>query len=363
MDDDFSVPPGLVGGTWSVDLWLWQLTWSPETRAIHEVAPGITPALWEAMEFLDLQDRPRLIAAFFGCVNERAPFRHEAGLTTGTGGRKRVRITGFPLEDGRGNLTAVRGLIEEVLTPAPPVAPPVPQLTCEALQAHVKELEALALAVPHELRAPLATVHGFATILQETESPRLSPAGQRYLQRILAATLRMDRLTQALMTLAPLSPSHLRHEQVDLSAAAHEEAALLNATQPHRQVLFDIEPGLMAIGDPELLRQVLSNLMGNAWKFTGRSPAACIGVGARHQGGQTVYSVADNGVGFDMQAAGGLFSAFHRMHPDFEGTGVGLAVVRRIVERHGGSIWADSSPGRGATFFFTLWRSQAGSAD
>jgi light-regulated signal transduction histidine kinase (bacteriophytochrome) len=166
----------------------------------------------------------------------------------------------------------------------------------------------------------------------------------------------MAQLIDDLLALSRINRTELRHAPVDLSAIAREVAAELGEREPARGIAWEIAPGLVAHGDPHLLRIALGNLLENAWKFTRGRPRASIALGARDGGGERVFFVRDDGVGFDMAYASKLFSPFQRLHPqaEFEGTGIGLVTVQRIVHRHGGRIWAESAVGRGATFLFTI---------
>jgi signal transduction histidine kinase len=173
---------------------------------------------------------------------------------------------------------------------------------------------------------------------------------------VLAAAARMNGMIDALLALANLSAQPLARQPVNLSQLAGYVVDDLKRASPQRQVEVEIAPGLVADGDPTLLRLVLENLLGNAWKYSARNPAARIALRAEARDGRRVYSVVDNGAGFDMRNADRLFGAFQRLHSasDFPGTGVGLASVKRIVRRHGGDVWAEAEPGRGARFYFTL---------
>lgn len=224
------------------------------------------------------------------------------------------------------------------------------------LRAAMAELESFSYSVSHDLRAPLRTIDGFSLALQEDYAAALGPDGQDYLDRIRAASQRMGELIDGLLRLSRVTRSELRSEKVDLSAMARTIAADLQRTQPNRSVTFAIQDGLVANGDPQLLRVALDNLLGNAWKFTARRKDARIELRARESDRQTTYSVRDNGAGFDMAFAGKLFGPFQRLHgrDEFEGTGIGLATVQRIVRRHGGKIWGEGEVDRGASFSFTL---------
>ena len=219
-----------------------------------------------------------------------------------------------------------------------------------------RELEAFCYSVSHDLRAPLRGLEGFSQELLHRYAGRLDDQGRHYLERIQAGSRRMAHLIDDLLQLSRLSRDQMRLQQVDLSALAASVAAELREREPQRDVTFVCGPGLAAAGDPRLLRIALENLLGNAWKFTARQPAARVEFGRGECQGRPAYFVRDNGVGFDMAFAGKLFGAFQRLHSDrdFPGTGIGLATVQRIIHRHGGRIWAEGTVGRGATFSFTL---------
>jgi signal transduction histidine kinase len=218
------------------------------------------------------------------------------------------------------------------------------------------ELDAFAYSVSHDLRAPLRSIDGFSQVLLEDYSARLDEAGRDSLQRVRAASQRMATLIDDLLKLARFARSEMRTEAVDLSKIAQDIAADLQRSTPERQVEFAIAPGLEARGDVRLLRVALENLLRNSWKYTAKQPRPRIEFGSVQENGERVFRVRDNGAGFDMQYADKLFGVFQRLHSaaDFEGTGVGLATVRRIIARHGGRIWAEGVVDQGATFYFTL---------
>ncbi|MDO8680802.1 MAG: response regulator [Acidobacteriota bacterium] len=226
----------------------------------------------------------------------------------------------------------------------------------EQLKAVNKELEAFSYSVSHDLRAPLRRIDGFSQALIEEYGGALDDRGRDYLERVRAAAQQMAELIEALLGLSRVARTEMRNEDVDLSALARETADTLRQSQPDRRVDFVIAEGLVAPGDGRLLRVVLENLLGNAWKFTQRRPDARIEFGSARHEGQDAYAVRDNGAGFDMAYAAKLFAPFQRLHAEeeFSGTGIGLATVQRILHRHGGKIWAESEVGKGATFYFTL---------
>ena len=223
-----------------------------------------------------------------------------------------------------------------------------------------RELEAFSYSVSHDLRAPLRSIDGFSQILLEDYADELDEEGKDYLGRVRAASQRMGRLIDDLLGLSRVTRGTMRRERVSLSALAEEVARELEEANPERRIQFSAQGGLEVWGDPRLLRVALENLIGNAWKFTEKQPEARVEFGHSEKLSYTsrvpVYYVRDNGAGFDMAYAGKLFGAFQRLHDanDFEGTGIGLATVQRVVRRHGGHIWAEGEVGRGATFYFTI---------
>jgi signal transduction histidine kinase len=224
------------------------------------------------------------------------------------------------------------------------------------LDAVNKELESFSYSVSHDLRAPLRAIDGFSQALKEDYSDRLDTEGLGYLNRVRQAAQRMGLLIDDLLRLAHVTRTEVVREEVDLTEMADKVLQELQRATPQRHVVTNIAPGLKALADGRLMRVVLDNLLGNAWKFTDRRDPARIELGIETIGGERAYFVRDNGAGFDMAYAGKLFGAFQRLHDakEFPGTGVGLATVQRVVRKHGGRIWAQARPNEGATFYFTL---------
>ena len=224
------------------------------------------------------------------------------------------------------------------------------------LEAANKELEAFSYSVSHDLRAPLRGIDGFSQALLEDYADKLDDDGKENLNRVRAASQRMGHLIDDMLNLSRVTRVDFRREQVDLTAVAKAVVAELRKAEPGREVEFVVADGLVADVDARLLRVVLDNLIGNAWKFTGKQAKARIEFGCTDEDGSRVYFVRDNGVGFDMTFSAKLFGAFQRLHAmsEFPGTGIGLATVQRVIRRHGGRVWAEAELGRGATFFFTL---------
>jgi two-component system sensor histidine kinase/response regulator len=222
-----------------------------------------------------------------------------------------------------------------------------------------RELETFSYSVSHDLRAPLRSISGFSQALEEDEADRLDEQGRDYLKRIRGATVRMSQLIDDLLALAKVSRGDLQRGNARLGEIARAVADVLKESDRSRQVEWRIDPELRAEADARMVKIVFENLLGNAWKFTRKQPAPRIEVGQRPErddNGQRIFYVRDNGAGFDMAHAEKLFAPFQRLHTtaEFEGTGVGLATVQRIIHRHGGRIWAESTEGQGASFYFTL---------
>lgn len=224
------------------------------------------------------------------------------------------------------------------------------------IEAANQDLEAFSYSVSHDLRAPLRSIDGFSLALMEDYADRLDPTATGFLQRIRAATQRMAQLIDDLLSLARVGRGEMRNDSVDLGEMAKAIITNLEKEDPQRVVDFVVEEGVVGHGDSRLLQLVLENLLGNAWKFTSKKPHARIELKADRQNGKTVYSISDDGAGFDMAYAEKLFGIFQRLHAtiDFPGTGVGLAIVQRIIKRHSGEISAVGAEGKGATFSFTL---------
>ncbi len=219
-----------------------------------------------------------------------------------------------------------------------------------------KELKSFAHAVSHDLKSPLAIIGGFIDMIDRKYADRLDESMGRYLRRISESAARMEEIIDALLKLSRVTTAEMTHSAVDLSSLVQGAADDLIQSDPGRRVEFDIARGVSASGDPAMLRVMVDNLLRNAWKFTCKKERAKIEFGVAVFDNEPVYFIRDNGAGFDMKAADKLFIPFQRLHAheDFPGVGIGLTTVQRIVQRHGGSIWAEGDPAKGATFFFTL---------
>lgn len=280
----------------------------------------------------------------------------------------------FPVLDANGDPYAVCGIStditdrkraeEEVRRLNADLETRVRHRTAE-LEASTQELDAFAYSVSHDLRAPLRSLHGFSDALLEDYDDVLDDVGKDYLRRLQHNVKRMGRMIDDLLNLSRATRVELTRDTVDITAMTLDVLGELRAADPGRVVQCQIGDGLTASGDQHLLRLALQNLLANAWKFTAKRDDAQIQVGYCDGDGDGYFFIRDNGAGFDMRLAGKLFTAFQRLHPssDFEGTGIGLAIVDRVVRRHGGRIWADATPGAGATFSFSLADRGAGPHD
>src|ERR687889_1445719 len=221
-----------------------------------------------------------------------------------------------------------------------------------------RELESFSYAVSHDLRAPLRRIDSFSRAVLESQGDRLDETGRKFLTRVREASQHMSQLIDDVLYLSKVTRAELREQEVSLSDLASLVLDQLQEGEPHRVVERKIRPGVMVMGDGQLLRIAMENLMENAWKFTGKQPHPRIEFGVIHGGGEPTYFVRDNGAGFDMTYAARLFGPFQRLHAqeEFPGSGIGLATVQRIIHRHGGRVWAEGLLGQGATFYFTLGR-------
>jgi PAS domain S-box-containing protein len=289
---------------------------------------------------------------------------HRASRYPGREGRW-ISVSKFPLHDAVGNITGVvtisrditriRNAVEEVHRLNQQLEDRVSQRTRELENAN-RELEAFSYSVSHDLRAPLRSILGFGEFLEKDNAAQLDADGRGKLQRILAAGRRMGELIDDLLNFSRISRSAITRSRVNLSVLAQDVAAELAEASPGRCVEMAIAPGLEVHADRGLMRITLDNLLANAWKFTGKEDGARIEIGSATADGETTYFVRDNGAGFDMAYAGKLFAPFQRMHSasEFEGTGIGLATVKRIIERHQGRIWIESAVKCGTTVYFTV---------
>ena len=328
----------------------------------HELGNG-----W--FENVHPEDRQRCLEIHRSAIDARKEFKTEYRLRRADGEYLWVLDNGLPRYESEGTFAGYIGSCMDI-SEDKRVADEIRRLNVELeqrvfertaqLEASNKELESFSYSVSHDLRAPLRSIDGFSLALLEDCADKLDAQGKDYLQRVRDATQRMARLIDDLLNLARVTREGMRRERVNLSALARSIATDLKKTQPDRKVAFAIADGVVANGDAHLLRVALENLLGNAWKFTSKRPKTRIEFGVAKQNDTPAYFVRDDGAGFDMVYAGKLFGPFQRLHSpqEFEGTGIGLATVKRVIRRHGGRVWAESAVGQGATFYFTLQPSE-----
>lgn len=359
-------------GAWSYEPAGGQLTCSDELCAIFEARPPFAPGAREALEFFAGDCRRRMRETLRKCLADGSPFDVEAQVITVQGRRIWTRVICEAEWDAHGRVCRLHGAVQDIsesrqtqqalqesqraLAQLNASLEERVQQRTEQLQQANAELESFAYSIAHDLRAPMTSLAGFSRLLEQNLAG-LDARNGHYLRRIQGNVHQMSDLTDALLALARLSAVDVAHQPVDLAALARQVLDQLRELEPGRALVADIAPALPAAGDPRLLQQVMANLMSNAWKFSRHKPCTRITVGSqRGAQGESVFFVADEGVGFDMEHAGALFGAFRRLHSstEFEGTGIGLALVRKIIARHGGRIWAQAEPGQGATIFFTL---------
>jgi light-regulated signal transduction histidine kinase (bacteriophytochrome) len=226
----------------------------------------------------------------------------------------------------------------------------------EELEVANRELESFSYTVSHDLQSPLSTINGYCELIQELPLDTHPEKCAGYTGSMHREIQRMENLIKTLLDFSRLSRVEPKRQAANLSRMAHEISGELQGSDPARSVVFRVDDDIAAMADPMLLRIVMQNLLGNAWKYTGKQKEAVIRFGAIKQDQERVFFVQDNGAGFEKEKAGRVFDAFQRLHKDeeFKGTGIGLATVKRIITRHNGRVWAEGEPGKGATFYFTL---------
>lgn len=340
------------------------LTWNPGAEKLYGYAAE--EMIGRSVLTLCRPERRDEVAEFLERVRRGECVHHyETERIRKDGQSIEVLLTISPVRDARGraqgasaiarDITGQKRAEEQIRELNAALERRVAERTAE-LQAVNKELETFSYSVSHDLRTPLRAIDGFCQVLIEDYAGKLDFEGRDLLLRMRAASQRTDAMILGILELSRTTRSELHRRTVDMSVMARAVALELRKADPGRQVEFEIAADLVVAADPDLLRVVLENLLGNAWKFTSKHSSARIEVGSLQKEGQTVLFVRDDGVGFDMAHAGKLFGAFQRLHTpsEFEGAGVGLSNVQRIIHRHGGRIWAEAELEKGATFFFTM---------
>ena len=300
------------------------------------------------------EDLPQVKEKFQKAMSTASDWDFECRIKRRDGVERWIKVHGKPKRNETNEPELMFGFVEDI-TGRKQLEESLREASKRLTESN-KELDAFSYSVSHDLRAPLRSMDGFSKVLLEDHADRIDDVGKDYLKRIRAASQLMGQLIDDLLKLSRISRSEMRVETVDLSELGREIAAQLRNSSPDRNVEFVIADGLVARGDPHLLKIAIDNLMGNAWKFTGRHPAARIEFGQDKTDGKKTFFVRDDGAGFDMAYVGKMFAPFQRLHSsdEFPGSGIGLATVRRIIGRHGGMIWAEGAVEKGATFHFTL---------
>ena len=353
-------------GSWEMDLRTDEVQWSDEVYRIFEADPERTQTTFKQfLEWVHPDDRAQVRKTFEASIKEHQPYNEVHRLLLPGGRVKWVRERGVTEYRGeqpvrtRGtvqDVTEVRQAQQALQLLNEQLETRVSERTRELAQAN-RELEAFTYSVSHDLRTPLRSIHGFAAVLEEEESDKLSDAGRRHLRRIQDGSRRMGQLITDLLSLAHLNRAQMQQVPVNLSELAWQVAGEFQRGEPEREVDWEIQDHLQAMADPGLMRVVLHNLLGNAWKYTGQTPDARIAFTLEERrDGMATFCVRDNGAGFDMAYSGQLFQPFRRLHAhhEFEGSGVGLATVSRVIRRHGGEVRGEGAVGQGSAFHFSL---------
>ena len=334
-----------VGG-WEVDLIKNSLSWTNEVYRIHELDPDTTLRLADTIEYYAPEGRPVIQSAIDAAIKEGTPWDLELPILTSLGKHRWVRSLGnATLKDGKA--IRLNGAFQDITEKK--------KITDAILQANA-DLEGFSYSVSHDLRTPLRAIDGFSNILLEDYADKLDEEGQRLLNVVRSNTVRMATLIDDILHFSRAGRVELKKQEVDMAAMVHKVLDELGNGGSESIIPVNIEPLVQINGDPALLHQVWENLITNAMKFSGKSADPKVEIGMQTGAGEVIFHVRDNGVGFDMKYADKLFGVFQRLRGinEFPGTGIGLAISKRIINRHGGRIWAEAELGKGATFYFSI---------
>ncbi|MBI1910940.1 MAG: PAS domain S-box protein [Deltaproteobacteria bacterium] len=359
-------------GNWELDIQTDYIYMSDEVFRIFGRMETEFNTNEEFISSIHPMDREQIINAVKETLSSGTPLSIDARIIRGDGAERIVHLQGEADRDERGNPARLSGTVQDI-TERKMAEEEVRKLNIElerrveertielqkamnALTAANKEIETFTYSVAHDLRSPLRLIDGFSQLLIKKQKDKLDNSGKDQLDRIRASVYHMGRLIDDLLNLYYVMRSEVSLESIDLSAIAFSIITDLRKANPERAVKISVQEHLRAEGDEKLLRMALENLIGNAWKYSSRTEITDIAFGSKIMDEEEVFYVRDNGIGFEMKHAERIFEPFERLHsaPEYPGTGVGLATVRRIIERHGGRVWAESEPGKGSTFYFTL---------
>jgi PAS domain S-box-containing protein len=349
-------------GSWELNAASDKRIWSKELYRIFGLDPQeFVPTHESILNYIHPDDRENIDRMFKKTLENKVPLNYDFRFIRPDGEEHFAHTSGEAIFDDNGNFVKLIGTVQDItgriraFNEIKVLNEALEERTVQ-LEATNKELEAFSYSVSHDLRAPLRAIDGFSQALLEDYSDKLDDEGRNYLQIVRTRTQNMAQLIDDLLQLSRLSRTETRSGKVNMSALAGKIADELQNSQPARKVLIKIEDNLIVKGDERLIGLALENLLGNAWKFTSKVSGAEITFGKEIIDGENIFFVRDNGAGFDMQFVDKMFGAFQRLHTtnEFGGTGIGLAIVQRVINRHGGKIWAHGEPDKGATFYFTF---------
>jgi PAS domain S-box-containing protein len=358
-------------GVAHLGIWEWDVreptaVWSDELYRIYGLTRATYTPTYEAyLTMVHPDDRQRVMDATNRVFHEHVPYSHDERIYRPDGSLRYLHTWAHPVLDDAGQLIRLVGVCQDI-TDQKLAEEQVKQLNADlerrvaertrTLESSMRDIKAFNATVSHDLRAPLSVIALSCSVLLHDKSEPLPPNVVENLDRIQRSVAYMSELINDLLTLAHVGNVPLTRSEVDLTELSEDIVGNLRLAAPAREATVVIAPDLRCSADPDLMRAALENLIGNAWKYSSRVSSAVIEVGRTSLDGRDAFFVKDNGAGFDMNESHRLFAPFERLHKstDFEGTGVGLAAVHRIIDRHGGRIWAESAPDRGATFYFEI---------
>jgi PAS domain S-box-containing protein len=349
-------------GNWEFDLATQKIDWSNEVYVLYQRDKALgPPSVDEEARYYAPEETARLRELASRTIESGE--ESQCDVTAQLHGGKNIFLHAsmHPVKDATGRVIKIFGTVQDI-TERKQAEEKINDLNkslvrhTTELEAANKELEAFSYSVSHDLRAPLRGIDGFSSAVIDEYGDKLDEQGKEYLNRVRQASKHMSDLINDLLRLSRLSRAEMNIQDVNLSEVAQSVIEELNSTQPERKAEFAISPGIIAKVDKSLLTIALQNLLGNSWKFTNKCPLARIEFGVTEQSGEKCYFIRDNGAGFNMQYSDKLFQPFQRLHSadEYEGTGIGLALVQRVIRRHGGRVWAESEQSKGATFYFTV---------